>query len=101
MERSIREDLVELHRRLRAIDVVLDEVAAEFDGEDPLGPVMRGVLEEARKMTTLHAVLSAMEPLELKEPDEEALEIADLLRERQAVDGVGAEASQWTTDALS
>ena len=44
---------------------------------DPLRPIMRSIVEKTRgKLTSLHEVLSAGEPLELKEPDEEAMELA-------------------------
>ncbi len=77
MERGIRLQLVSLWEELRAIDIVVDEVAAEFDGEDPLRPIMRGVVETTRKkLSDLHEVLAAVEELELKEPDEEAMDLA-------------------------
>ena len=38
---------------------MLDEVAREFDGEDPLLPVTAGVLEKARdRLKELHAILA-------------------------------------------
>ena len=77
MDAGIRLWLVSLWEELRSIDIVLDEVAREFDGEDPLRPVMRAVVEKTRKMLMdLHEVLSAARPLELKEPDEEAMDLA-------------------------
>ena len=52
-------------------------MARELEGEDPLRPVMRSLMERARKqLLGLHEVLSAAEPLELREPDVEALELA-------------------------
>ena len=48
-----------------AIDIVLNEVALEFEGEDPLIPTMRGIPETTRrKLTDLHEILSAHLPLE-------------------------------------
>ena len=77
MEDGIRLWLVSLWEELRSIDKVLEEVAQDFDGEDPLRPVMRGIVEKARrKLANLHEVLAASGPLELKEPDEEALGLA-------------------------
>ena len=77
MESGIRLELVSLWEELRAIDIVLEEVAREFDGEDPLRPIMRGVVETTRKkLTDLHEVLSSRDPIELKEPGEEALHLA-------------------------
>ena len=65
-----------LWQELGAIDIVLEEVAREFDGEDPLRPIMRGIVETTRKkLTDLHEVLSAVQPLELSEPGEEALDL--------------------------
>jgi hypothetical protein len=56
---------------------VPEELAPEFDGEDTLRPIMRGIVETTRKKPTdLHEVLSASEELELKEPDEEAMDLA-------------------------
>lgn len=77
MEAGIRLMLVSLWQELRAIDLVLDEVAGEFEGEDSLRPVMRGLVEKTRaKLTSLHELLSATKPIELQEPDEEALDLA-------------------------
>ena len=76
MEEGIRLWLVSLWQELRAIDIVLQEVADEFDGEDPLRPIMRGIVEKTRgKLTRLHELLAAVRPLELEEPDEEAMEL--------------------------
>jgi hypothetical protein len=80
---AIRSTLVSLWQELRALDRLLDEVALEFAGEDPLPPVMRGLVEETRhNLSNLHQVLRQMEPLELPEPDEEALELARTFFER-------------------
>jgi hypothetical protein len=77
MTKGLRAQLVYLWEELRSIESVLDEVAQEFDGEDPLRPIMRDVLDTTRKkLTDLHAALSESEPLELKEPDEEEMELA-------------------------
>jgi len=77
MEAGIRLWLVSLWEELRSIDIVLEEVAKEFDGEDPLRPIMRGVVEKTRRrLTDLHEVLSAAGEIELKEPDEEAMDLA-------------------------
>jgi hypothetical protein len=77
MEEGIRLWLVSLWEELRSIDIVVDEVAKEFDGEDPLRPVMRGIMEKTRsKLVHLHATLAVIEPLELREPDDETLDLA-------------------------
>jgi len=74
---AIRSGVISLWQELKAIDVVLDEVAGEFDGEDPLRPVMRVILEKARfRLTELHALLTVAVPFELPEQDEEALALA-------------------------
>lgn len=74
---AVRGDLAGLWQELKSIDLVLDEVASEFDGEDPMRPVMRGVLEKARyRLTELHAILTVVGPFELPEPDEESLSLA-------------------------
>lgn len=62
---------------MRSVDIVLEEVAAEFGGEDPLRPITRGILEETRHdLTNLHEVLNALDALELMEPDEEEMKLA-------------------------
>jgi hypothetical protein len=77
MERGLREELILLGQDLRAIDSVVDSVSMEFDGEDPLRPVMRGIVEKTRSsLTQLHEFLSLREPFDLPEPDDEALELA-------------------------
>ena len=74
---TIQSGLISLWQELKAIDVVLEEFAGEFDGEDPLRPVMRKVLEKARyRLTELHAILTVVAPFEPPEPDEESLELA-------------------------
>jgi len=76
VESRIRLELVSLWEELRAIDIVVAEVAEEFDGEDPLRPIMRGIVETTRKkLTDLHEVLSSPDSIELKEPGEEALDL--------------------------
>ena len=76
-EAALRSGVVSQWQMLRAVDVVLDEVATEFEGEDPLRPVMRGIVEATRrKLKDLHEVLNAAEPLKLEEPDEETLALA-------------------------
>ena len=55
----------------------LDEVAREFGGEDVLRPIMRGILEEMRRvLSNLHEVLNELEPLDLTEPSEEEMALA-------------------------
>ena len=61
---------------LRALEIVLDEVAEEFGGEDVLKPRLRQDLEETKqKALDLHtAVQDWAGPFELPEPDAEAVE---------------------------
>jgi len=76
MWEALRTGVSQLWEDVRAIDTVVDSVAVEFDGEDPLRPIMRGVLEATRKkLTALHEYLSIEEPLALPEPSEEVMEI--------------------------
>ena len=78
MERALREELVLLWQDLRAIDSVVSGVSLEFDGEDPLRPVMRGIVEKTRgSLTQLHEFLSLRGPFDLPEPDDDALELAE------------------------
>jgi hypothetical protein len=64
-----------------AAEMVLEEVAAEFDGEDPLLPLVRGVLDKTREdLVGLHPPLGFADiEAELPEPDEERVEF---LRQR-------------------
>ena len=77
MERALRQELILLWQDLRAIDSVVGGVSQEFDGEDPLRPVMRGIVEKTRlSLTQLHEFLSLREPFALPAPDDEALALA-------------------------
>jgi len=76
MTQDIREGVAHLWDEVNAIDVVLGEVAMELEGEDPLRPVMRGVLEQARRdLKLLHEFFSGKEAIEVTQPSEEALEL--------------------------
>jgi hypothetical protein len=77
MEANVRAMLGIHWQDVRSIEIVLDEVALEFDGEDPLRPRMREILDKTKKkLGDLHELLSQMEPLELEEPDEDSLYLA-------------------------
>jgi hypothetical protein len=53
------------------------EVALEFDGEDPLRPTLRAVVEWTAKMLTeLHELLNGADAAGLPEPDEAAVDRA-------------------------
>ena len=72
----MKECVAHLWDELNAIDVVLAEVSTEFDGEDALRSVMRGVLEQARRdLSLLHEFLSGKEAVVVTEPSEGALEL--------------------------
>ena len=69
----------QLWEDVRAIDTVVESVAVEFEGEDPLRPIMRGVLETTRqKLMALHEYMSIEEPLELPQPGEEVMELVQI-----------------------
>ena len=57
--------------QIRAVEIVLEEAGAEFDGEDPLRPVHRRDLEDARQtLLDLQTYLREYdETFELNEPD--------------------------------
>ena len=64
-------------QEVRAVEILLNDVAQEFDGEDPLRPLMRGILNGARKkLSDLHELLSAIKPFELEEPDDDSMSLA-------------------------
>ena len=77
MQEGLRVWLVSLWQELRSIDVVVNEVAEEFDGEDPLVPTMRRLVENTRRdLQLLHRAFDSYDPLELTEPDDEAMTLA-------------------------
>jgi hypothetical protein len=78
---SLREGVPWCWQELRAVETVLDEVAEEFNGEDPLLPHVRGVLEEAHQgLLELHPLLHFVDvEADLPEPDEKRVEF---LRQR-------------------
>jgi hypothetical protein len=73
---SVREAVELRWRELRAVEIVLEEVAKEFDGEDPATPRLRRQIEEAKKKVKdirEGVGLFGQQP-DLPEPDEELLE---------------------------
>ncbi len=69
-------DLLGLWKELQALNVVLGEVAREFDGEDVLKPKPRADLDRAKQdLLKAHTVvrLLAEEDFELPDPDEETV----------------------------
>jgi hypothetical protein len=78
---SLREGAPWCWQELRAVEMVLEEVAQEFDGEDPLLPPVREVLDKTRQgLLELHPLLDFVDvEADLPEPDEERVEF---LRQR-------------------
>ena len=72
---TLKEGVETYWREMRAAQRVLAQAAEEFDGEDPLLPKLRGVLDGIQKeLEDLHEQAKRdIEPLELAEPDEEVL----------------------------
>ncbi len=72
---SLKDGVETYWREMRAAQQVLAQAAEEFDGEDPLLPELRGVLDWVqRELEDLHEQAKRdIEPLELPEPDEEVL----------------------------
>jgi len=81
LREQLREGVPWCWQEVRAVETVLEEVAAEFDGEDPLLPPVRGVLDKTRQdLAELHVLLDFVDvKAELPEPDEERVEF---LRQR-------------------
>jgi hypothetical protein len=68
----------------RAVELVLESIAGEFGGEDPLKPALRTVLTEARqKLRELSREFpSPARDVELPEPGEDELDQVATLVER-------------------
>jgi hypothetical protein len=81
LREQLREGVPWCWREVRAVEAVLEEVAAEFGGEDPLLPLARQVLDKTRQdLADLHLLLNFVDAeVELPEPDEERVEF---LRQR-------------------
>jgi hypothetical protein len=76
LRESLREGVPWCWQELRAVETVLAEVAEEFDGEDPLLPPVRSVLDKThQELIDLHPLLDAVDAeVDLPEPDEERVE---------------------------
>lgn len=63
------------HRELRAAEIIIEEVAAEFAGEDPLTPAVKATLDRTRESLeeARAGLASYVGDPELPEPDEEDL----------------------------
>jgi hypothetical protein len=72
---ALREGLPGVWSHLRAADLVIGEIAPDFDGEDPARPELRHILDHglARLKEFQEQVELYVGPLELPEPDEELL----------------------------
>ncbi len=80
LRQSLREGVPWCWQEVRAVEMVLDEVAQEF-GEDPLLPPVREVLDKTRQdLVDLHLLLDFVDAeVDLPEPNEQRVEF---LRER-------------------
>jgi hypothetical protein len=68
---------------LRAAEMVADEAAERFDGEDPLRPVARETLAKCRRrLLDLQGLVKVMAGCEPQEPDEEWIELARFFTDR-------------------
>ena len=81
LREQLREGVPWCWQELWATEMVLEEVAAEFDGEDPLLPPVREVLDKTRRdLVELHPLLDFVDvEVDLPEPSEERVEF---LRQR-------------------
>ncbi len=71
---------------LRLVETVVEEIAAEFDGEDPLGPKTREAIDATREsLGVLARHVERLGDVDLREPTEE--EVA----------GLRAQVRQWRT----
>ena len=70
---SLKEGVPWCWQEVRAAEVVLEEVAQEFDGEDPLVPAVRRILDKTRQdLIDLKPLLRFVDvEVELPELDEE------------------------------
>jgi hypothetical protein len=73
---ALREGIQLRWRELRSVELVLEEVAREFDGEAPTRPWEREALDNGKKkLEELHLAAQAyVAPFELPGPDEEEME---------------------------
>jgi len=73
---KLQEGIKARWRELRSIELVLEELSGEFDGEEPTRPWEREALDEGRKrLEKLHrAAQTYVGPFKLPGPDKEELE---------------------------
>ena len=81
LRESLRDGVPRCWQEVRAVETLLEELAEEFNGEDPLLPPVREVLDKTRRdLADLHLLLDFVDAeAELPEPDEERV---DFLRQR-------------------
>ena len=77
LQSNLREGIQMRWWELRAVELVLEEANAEFDGEDALGPRFRHRLHDAKcKVKEICEGLEIFgETFELSEPEEEHIEL--------------------------
>ena len=63
LREQLREGVPWCWQEVHAVETVLEEVAAEFNGEDPLLPLVRGVLDKTREdlVGLQHPLLDAVD----------------------------------------
>jgi hypothetical protein len=85
----LRSGIVECWRELRAVELKLDELIAEFDGEDVLRPSVRERLEQTKaSLADLHEQVQVYTgPFELAEPNDELLGMVDRIVGREMGNG--------------
>lgn len=79
----LREGITLRWQELRSIEVVLEEVAKEFDGENPARPWEREALDDAKeRLEELHRAAQAyVGPFKLPGPDKKEMEqVRDVIR---------------------
>jgi hypothetical protein len=86
---GIRDGLNSHWRELRAIELVVEEVAGEFDGEDPLRADTRQLLDDAKEMCVKlrEDVRRYIDGFELAEPTDDDVELVRRLVASQVNDG--------------
>jgi hypothetical protein len=77
LRKSLASSFEALWQEVRAVELVLEEVAREFEGTDPVRPAKREELDQLRaKLAALAEQLLFLEvAVEMTEPDEETLEL--------------------------
>ena len=76
LRESLRGGIEDCWLILRAVELLVEEVTHRFDGEDPLLPRARALLDDVRnELTDLSEQAGRWHggPLKLREPDEETL----------------------------